>query len=120
MAALAARVLPPPLLEGDDLGSARLIDDFARHRGAGDGRAADLDILAAEQQHLAELDDLAALALHLADRDDVLGGDPVLLPAGLDDCEHLDRPRVRPDARTKRPDRLFPVDLCCGYRRLAP
>src|SRR2546430_1254373 len=51
------------------------------------------------------------LALHLADRNDVLGGDPVLLSAGLDDCEHLDRPRVRSRARTKRPDRLFPVDL---------
>jgi len=56
---------------------------------------AERDIVAADQQDLAELDDLARLSRDLLDLDHIFGGNPVLLAAGSDDCEHRSRPRVR-------------------------
>src|SRR5262245_3068760 len=88
VAALAPRVLAPALLERDDLVAALVPDHLAGHAGAAHGGAAHLNAVAAEQEHF-ELDDIAWLALELVDLDHVVGGDAVLLPAGLDDCEHL-------------------------------
>src|SRR5262245_58123755 len=88
MAALAARILAPALLEGDDLEPAALFDHLGGDRGAGDGRGAERDVVAAHHQDVAELDDLARIALHLVDLDHILGGHAVLLAAGADDCEH--------------------------------
>ena len=51
--------------------------------------------IAHQHQHFIERDGLACLGRKLLDRDDVLGGDPVLLAAGLDDCEHRFCPRVQ-------------------------
>jgi hypothetical protein len=48
VAALAARILAPPLLEGNHLGAARLLDDFADDARARDERRADLARLAVE------------------------------------------------------------------------
>src|SRR3954471_11032432 len=42
VAALALRVLAPPLLESDDLRASRLLHDLARDRDARDGRRAEL------------------------------------------------------------------------------
>ena len=46
MAALALGILPPPLLEGIDLGTAGLVDDFAGDAGARDERRADFRLAA--------------------------------------------------------------------------
>src|SRR5262249_60646694 len=85
----------PPLLEGDGLGPGALLDALGGDRGAGDHRGAQRGRVAADDEDLAELDDLARLALDLLDLEQVIGGDAVLLTAGLDDCEHRSRPRVR-------------------------
>ena len=45
-------------------------------------------IAAADQHDLVEGDGVAGLAVELLDGDGVGGRDPILLPAGLDDCEH--------------------------------
>src|SRR5205823_6444861 len=50
MAALAARILAPALLERDDLFAAALLDDLAGHRGAGHMGAADQNALAADEE----------------------------------------------------------------------
>ena len=78
MAALAAGIFSPPLLERDDLGAARLIEHLGRNRGAGDGRRAKRHTVAADDQDLAEFDDLTRLALDLVDLEHIFGGDPVL------------------------------------------
>ena len=89
MAALAARILAAALLEGDDLGAARLLDQLASDRRAGDGWCADFGRRAVdEHQDLLESDDLTGIALELLDRNRIPGSDAVLLAAGLDDCEH--------------------------------
>src|SRR5437660_7629905 len=111
MTALAPRVLPAALLERDRLVAADLLDDLAGDERAGHHRAAHQDVVAAHHQHLGELDDVAELALDLLDGDPLIGGDPVLLAARLDDCEHRSCPRVRPRRAEflRIPDRLFPV-----------
>src|SRR5262249_28965274 len=93
--ALAPRVLAPALLERDHLGAAGLLDHLAGDRGTRDRGRADRNVVAAHDKHLAKLDEVAGRALDLVDRDHILLGDPVLLAAGLDDCEHRSFPRVR-------------------------
>ena len=89
MAALALRVLAAALLEGDDLRPALLLDDLARDGDALDCGQPDLGCpVAREHEHVVEGDGLARPGFELGDRDDVLGGDAVLLAAGLDHCEH--------------------------------
>jgi hypothetical protein len=89
MPALAARILAAALLEGDDLLAAGLRHHGPGHRDPGHDRGADLDaIVVREHQHLVERDGFARLACELGDRDGVLGGDAILLAAGLDHCEH--------------------------------
>src|SRR5437763_16428808 len=114
MAALAARVLAAALLEGDDRLAAALLDQFAGHRGARYRRAPDRDGLAADQEHFAELDRVAGFSRNLVDRDQVLLGDPILLPAGPDDCEHGYFPRL-----PRRSDRRSDLSLCPGRPRVA-
>src|SRR5262247_3409897 len=90
MTALAARVLAPALLEGDELGAAGLLDHLGRHLGAGDQRAAELGSAraAADHQNFGEFE-LAVLApVELLDGEDVVLGDAVLLAACLDDSVH--------------------------------
>src|SRR3954469_1107147 len=70
MAALAARVLPAALLEGDHLLVAAVADDLARDADARQERRADLGGLAVgEQQDLAEGHGRSGLALEARDRD---------------------------------------------------
>jgi hypothetical protein len=89
MAALALRVLAAALLEGDDLRPALLLDDLARDGDALDSGQPDLGCpVAREHEHVVEGDGFARPGFELGDRDDVLGGDAVLLAAGLDHCEH--------------------------------
>src|SRR5437588_12481139 len=88
MAALPARILSPALLEGNDFRSAALLDHFGRNRGAGHRRRTQRHGIAADEEHLLELYRFAPLGLDLVDLKHILGGNPVLLPAGLDDCEH--------------------------------
>ena len=99
--ALAPRILPPTLLERDDLRPAALLDHLGRDRRAAHRRAAELDVVAADYQHFAELDDLAGLALDLVDLKHVVGSNPVLLAAGFDDREHR-FPRVQYRPRNDR------------------
>src|SRR5262249_6939177 len=81
MTALAPRVLPPALFEGDDLATARLVEHYGSDRGARDSRRTERHILAADGQHLAELDDLTRFTLDPVDLEHVFGGNPVLLAA---------------------------------------
>src|ERR1700738_5414395 len=89
MPLLAPVILPPLLLEDDDLGRPALLD----HRGADQGAleqrrpGGGLGTLA-DHQHLGELDRGPGLARELLDRDDVILGDLVLLAAGPDHREH--------------------------------
>src|SRR5262249_29443636 len=89
MAAPAPRILAAALLERDDLGAAALLDHLGSDRCAGDRRGAKRHGVAADDQHLTDADDLTGLARDLLDLEQVLGGNAVLLTAGLDDCEHL-------------------------------
>jgi len=56
--------------------------------GAFDRRGADDDLLAAEHQDVGEVDGAAHVAGELFDANSVAFVDPVLLPAGSDDCVH--------------------------------
>ena len=93
MALLAPRILAPPLLERDQLGAARLVEDFG-----GDGRAIDKRranrgaVAIADHHHLFEGNDVAGLGGQFLDREFVIGGNAILLAARLDDSEHLIRP----------------------------
>src|SRR5580693_7404032 len=86
---LASIIVPPLLLEDDDLGRPRLLDHGGTNRSAIKKRGAGRDLCAfADHQHLAELDRGAWLRCQSFDRDDVVLDDFVLLAAGPDDCEH--------------------------------
>src|SRR5690606_19389729 len=89
MAPQAAGILAPALLEDQHLARALLGDDFARNRGTGNQRRTDGDaIVAADHQDFTEGDLLAGLAGQPVHFHYVVGGDPDLPAAGLDDCEH--------------------------------
>src|SRR5579863_9440377 len=88
MAALAAIVLAPLLLEYDDLGPARLLYDFRVHRGTLDEWPSDDGAFAANRQHLGERDLCADIADEAFDGDLVACSDAVLLSASLYDCKH--------------------------------
>src|SRR6516164_126334 len=89
MTLLTTIVVPPFLLENDNLGSPRLLDDRGADRGATEQRRAGSNLGAlADHQHLSEFDSCAGLRRELLDRDDVVLGDLVLLAAGADHCEH--------------------------------
>src|SRR5215467_3214361 len=89
MTLLAAIVVPPLFLENDDFGRPRLLDDRSADRGATDQRRASRNLRTlADHQHFGEFDSRAGLRRELLDRDDVVLGDPVLLAAGPDHCEH--------------------------------
>src|SRR5438045_2779770 len=86
---LAPVIVPPLLLEDDDLGGPRLLYNRGANRGAIHKRRPGRDLGAfADHQHLAELDRGAGLGRQSFDRDDVVLGDLVLLAAGADYCEH--------------------------------
>src|ERR1700679_284129 len=87
--ALAMRVLPALLLEGDDLGMTSLLDDLTHDRGAVDERRAGLGAVATQHQDFAEGDRAAGVADQLLDLDDVVLDHFVLLAAGADDREHI-------------------------------
>src|SRR5207244_7656863 len=100
MALLAPIILPPLLLEDDDLGRPALLDHRGADRGAREQRRPRLDLRTfADHQHLGKLDRGPGLARELLDRDDVVLGDLVLLAAGPDHSEHDTRrygfPRIR-------------------------
>src|SRR5882757_6996285 len=86
--ALAARILAPALLEGDDLVAAGVLKHLAGNASARHGRGADLRGVATEQQDFAEFDNLARFGLDAVDPDDIFSRDAVLLAAGFNDCEH--------------------------------
>src|SRR5579864_1271201 len=95
MAVFAPVILPPLLLEDDDLVGATLLDQLGADRGAGDQRGASRHGGAiADHQDFGQLDRRARLAGELFDRDHVVGRDLVLLAAGADHCEHICRRHV--------------------------
>src|SRR5215831_4698704 len=68
-------------------------EDLPHHPAPLDEWAASLrGLRPAQPEHLGEGDLAADLAGNLFDADDVALGDAVLLPAGADDCVHLDLP----------------------------
>src|SRR5215469_18588343 len=86
---LSPIVVPPFLLEDDDLGRPRLLDHRRADRSAIQKRRAGGDLgTFADHQHFAEFDRGAGLARQLLDRNNVVLGDFVLFAAGADDCEH--------------------------------
>src|SRR5262249_53575519 len=102
IAALAARILAPALLEGDHFVTARMLEHLASNGRACNGRRAKLWCVASNQQHLAELDDLARLAGDPVDPDQVFRSNSVLFAACLDDCKHLSSSRARSGGRIFR------------------
>src|SRR5579859_1239506 len=97
MTLLTAIILPALLLEDDDLVGTSLFEHGRGDGGAGhDGRAN----LVTDHQNLIERDGLAGFTRELFDADDVVGGNLILLAAGLDDCEHDSLPfiQTKPDA----------------------
>src|SRR4051812_6755703 len=88
VAVAAAIVLAAALLEDDDLLAPCLLPHPAGDgRTGGSGRAHDRAV-AADHQHLGEHDRVADLAGQALDLDHLVGGDAVLLAAGLDHCVH--------------------------------
>src|SRR6185436_5491708 len=88
VAALAPRILAPPLLEGDDLRTAAVLDDLGRNARARNGRLADFRLVAAQHDDFADLHNRARLAFHALNLEELVFDDTVLLAAGFDDCEH--------------------------------
>jgi hypothetical protein len=122
MAAPTARILAAAFLEGDNLGAAHMVEDLGcdarpcNRRCPHDRRVAASGVaasrIAADHQNLAEFHHRARLGFKPVDLEHVLRGDPVLLAARLDDREHLYLSLCSsPDARTRRPDRLFAIYL---------
>src|SRR5215831_453006 len=95
MPLLAPVVVPPLLLEDDDLSRPRLLD----HRGA-DASALEQRVAGrnlgpfADHQHLVELDGRTLLRREFFHRDDVVLDDPVLFAAGPNYSEHHNLPIV--------------------------
>src|ERR1700720_3365050 len=86
---LESVIVPPLLLEDDDLGRPRLLDHGCADQGTVKKGGAGRDLGPfADHQHLAELYRGAGLRREPFNRDDVVLGDLVLLTAGADDCEH--------------------------------
>ena len=103
---LAVALLDPAaglraVLEGDELGAARLADDLGADRGVRDHRPADRRVVAVgDEQDAVEGDRLAGLDVEQLDFELGADLDAVLLPAGLDDCVHGSSGlRVLADAR---------------------
>ena len=117
VAVAAAAVLAAALLEDDHrrqpvLGHHRGGHGRTRNRGRADGQAA---LAATDREHVGEGDGAAGFGLELLDFQHALGGDPVLLTAGADDCEHggrdperaalISRPGMGGRATRDRPER---------------
>src|ERR1700722_5307532 len=76
MTVLAPVVVPPLLLEDDDLVRAAMLDELGADRSASDERRARRCAGAlADHQHFTELDRRARLAGQFLDRDDIALGD---------------------------------------------
>src|SRR5439155_18223234 len=103
VAAPAPRILAAALLKRDHLVAAALLHHLGGDAGAGNGRHAELRGVATQHQHVAELHDLARFALDPFDPEQLVLGDPVLLAAGFNDCEHRSHPAFDPGARTSGP-----------------
>src|SRR5581483_6826974 len=92
VAAFAAVVLTPLLLEYDHLGAARLLHDPRPHRRVSHRRRADHRRVAADRKHIAEFDLGADLTRDALDGYLVADADAVLLSARPYDCEHGSSP----------------------------
>jgi hypothetical protein len=88
MSALATVVLSAAELEDDDFSSQALAQNLRLDLGAADRRLAELERVAADQEHLAERDRVADAAGELLDPQSISLFDPVLLAAGLEHCVH--------------------------------
>src|SRR4051812_45487472 len=73
-----------------------MVEDFGGDAGPRNHRRADLRLVAAQHDDVADLHDRARLALDALDLEDLILGDPVLLAAGFNDCEHRFFPRSIP------------------------
>src|SRR5271169_4491858 len=113
MPLFAPVIVPPLLLEDDDLRRAGLLDHGGGDRGAGEQRRPSRDFGAlADHQYLSELDRRPRLARELLDRNHIVLGDLVLLAAGPDHSEHDTRRYGSPRGgsnRRKRGGRGHPV-----------
>ena len=90
MAVPAPIVVTAALLENDDAIAANVAHDLGGDGCTVEKGAAHLDAgIAGNQQHLAEFYHVARRAVQLLDADEVVGGDAVLLAAGLHDCVHF-------------------------------
>ena len=97
------RILPPALLEDDDLLAARLLQHGGGHRGAGHGRRANRHIVAVtDHQNLIQGNLGACLGRQLFHLNDVVRRDFVLFSAGFDHCEHGAYPKAK-GAATSQP-----------------
>jgi hypothetical protein len=90
--AVAAVVVLAAVLFDDEDGVLHLgAEEFGGNRSARDERQANSQVgtFATHHQHLVEGHDIAFGGIELFDLDRIVGGNFVLLAAGLDDCEHI-------------------------------
>ena len=92
MTAFAMRVLPPLLLEGNDLLAASMFQDFGLDCGASDQRSACLGRVASQKQDLFEPERFTHFAIEPVDGDHLVASNPVLLSATTDDRKHWKNP----------------------------
>ena len=82
-------LLAPVFLEDEDFRASGLVEHGGGDRSAGDRRGTDgLAFPATYREHIVEDDRLAGLAAELLDQYNIIFGDPVLLAAGANHCEH--------------------------------
>ena len=118
MALLAPVVVAATLLEDDDLVGPALVFDLGGDRRAFHQRRANFSGFAANHQHFGELHPVADFSGNFFDFNDIVGGNTILLTAGLDDRVH-GRPHSspRPVAPAPLRNRTFGVSL--GQRLLS-
>src|ERR1700730_6564520 len=86
---LAPVIVPPLLLEDDDLVGPAMLDERGADRRAVEERRPGRDSGAVtDHQDFAEFDYGTGFAVELLDRDHIVLGDRVLLAAGADHCKH--------------------------------
>ena len=86
------RVLPPLLLEGNDLLAASVFQNFGLNGGAGDQRGACLGRVATEKKDLIESKCFPHVTAEPLDGDNLVPSNTVLFSATADDRKHWKNP----------------------------
>ncbi len=89
MPALASRILAAPLLEGNDLRAAHMIQHLGANCGTRHRGGAEHGLVATNHQNFSKFHNRAGLGIEPVDPEHVLGDNAILLAARFNDREHL-------------------------------